>query len=48
MIPEKDLDLITRFFDLDLSYEELKEFEKRILLDIKFRERCEAISQPMI
>lgn len=42
MIPEKDLDLITRFFDLDLSHEELKEFEKRILLDIKFRERCEA------
>ena len=42
MIPEKDIDLITRFFDLDLSYEELKEFEKRLLLDRKFREKCEA------
>ena len=45
MIQEKDIDLITRFFDLALSDDELKELEQRLLNDVEFREKLETYKE---
>lgn len=41
MNQDKDINLIVRFFDLDLSDKELETFEKRLENDIEFREKFE-------
>ena len=43
--PEKDLNLITRFFDLALSDEELIAFEKRLVKDSAFQKKFETYKE---
>lgn len=42
---EKDIDLITRFFDLALSDEELVDFEIRLSKDLPFRQKVQAYQE---